>query len=231
MENQSTAKGRHERSVSEGGDGITEKARHMKDEAQEKVSDAAHRARDLGGDLVEEGKERAQELGDRAGEMARSQGDHQRERVAQGVRTFADALRRGSQDLPADRREYGRYIEDVADRVEGVSRYLGEHDVDTLTREARRFAREQTPLFLSGAFTLGMLGARFLKASGSEARDDGSWTDDRPRGGREVRRAPAPGNPEHWTAPYEGAKPYGSAEPYGRQEMRPPTGGEEGGYG
>jgi hypothetical protein len=180
-----------------GSDGPVDRARELKDEAQERVAHAAGEARERGEHLVEEGKEKVRELGDRAGEVARNQGDEQRQRLAKGVRTFADALRRGADDLPADRREYEGMIDGVADRVEGVSRYIEEHDVDSLTRDARRFARDHTPVFLAGAFTLGMLGARFLKRSSDEARPAGH-TD---RGaGR-----------ERWTSPTQETQTYGRA--------------------
>lgn len=190
--------------------GTADETRGMKDKAQEKLASAAAEVRDRGEDLVDEGKEKAREIGDRAAEVARSRGDQQRERVAEGVRTFALALRRGADDLPDDRREYGRFIDDVADRVESVSRYIEDRDVESLTREARRFARDHTPLFLTGAFALGMLGARFLKSSGDVARED------------RYDRGEARG--ERWTEPYGRPEPYGH---YGR-----PSSGEEGaGYG
>jgi hypothetical protein len=179
--------------------GAGERARELKDQAQGKAARVAADARDRGEDLLEEGKEKARELGDQAAEVARSRGDEQRERVAQGVRTFAYALRRGADDLPEGRKEYGRYIDDVADRVESVSRYIEERDVESLTREARRFARDHTPLFLTGAFTLGMLGARFMKSSGDAAREERY-----DRGGS---------SREPWPEPFDRPEPYGLGRP------------------
>ncbi len=147
------------------------RAHELKDQVQETAAHVASEVKDRGEHMLDEGKEKARELGDRAGEIARSQTDEQRQRVADGVRSFAEALRRGADGLPPERRQYERYIDDVADRVESVSRYLDERDVSSLTHEARRFARDHTPLFLSGAFTLGVLGARFIKSSGDEARE------------------------------------------------------------
>jgi vacuolar-type H+-ATPase subunit H len=201
--------------------GAADKAREIKDQAQEKVANVAAEARDRGEHLVEEGKDKARELGEQAVEVARSRGDEQRERVAEGVRTFAYALRRGADDLPQDRREYERYIDDVADRVESVSRYIQERDVDALTREARRFARDHTPVFLAGAFTLGLLGARFIKSSGDEAREQrfGGMGRDRDRAG--------------WAGRYDETSPYASEGRQGRSSSgygRPSTGAEGGGY-
>lgn len=106
----------------------------------------------------------------RAGDRARTRADEERTRLAGGIRTVADALRRGTDDLPEDRRAYGRMMTALADRADGLSRYLEEHDVDEMTREARRFAREHTGMVMGGAFALGLLGARFLKSSEESSR-------------------------------------------------------------
>jgi hypothetical protein len=63
--------------------------------------------------------------------------------------------------------------EQAAERVERVSGYLREKDIDQLVREAEDFARRQPALFLGGAFALGVLGARFLKSSGKQANQGG----------------------------------------------------------
>lgn len=164
---------------------VKDAAREAKDRTAEKVGDAASgakkQAKAQGRELAQEGKDRA-----------RSQADEQKDRVSTGLRTMADALRRGGQDLDEDQRQYGRILNTVADRAEGASRYLDERDVDSLTREVRSFAREHTSVFMSGAFTLGMLGARFLKSSPSE-RSRGVLEDDRYDGTptRSFRGSPA----------------------------------------
>ncbi|HUH11726.1 MAG TPA: hypothetical protein VMK65_01395 [Longimicrobiales bacterium] len=150
--------------------GAGEKVKDKAHQAQEKVSELTADAREKGEHLVEEGKEKTQELMHRAEAKARSRADEEKDRVAGGIRTVADALRRGGEELPEDQRGYGRFVDNVANRVDGVSHYLETHDVDDLTREVNRFARDHTPAFLSGAFALGLMGARFLKSSGDEAR-------------------------------------------------------------
>lgn len=152
-----------------GTDKAKEKARELKDTAEARVESMAAKAQDRGEDAVREGKEKARELGNDAAQMARSRAEEQKARVVGGMRTVADALRNGTDSLPEDRRQYGGFLETVADRVDGASRYLEQRDVDGLTREARTFAREHAPLFLGGAFALGLAGARFLKSSGGEA--------------------------------------------------------------
>lgn len=149
-----------------------DKVKDSAHEAQEKASKVAAKARDKGEHLAEEGREKAEELAHKAGDMARTRADEERSRVAGGIRTVADALRRGSEDLPEDRKMYGRFVETVADRADGLSRYLETHEVDEMAREAKRLAREHTGVMLSGAFALGILGARFLKSSSDEAQSE-----------------------------------------------------------
>jgi hypothetical protein len=144
-------------------------------DVKEKVASAASEVRDRGEDLLEEGREKVEELGQAAGEMARNRADQQLERVVDGIRIFADVLRQGGDDLSGDRRQYRSVLNTVADRAEGVSRYLQERDVQSVTRDVRRFARDNTPLFLGGAFALGLLGARFLKSSSDEGREFDEW--------------------------------------------------------
>jgi hypothetical protein len=166
-----------------------EKMKAKAHEAQDKVSEAAGDLKDRGEELVEEGKEMGRDLADRAGEAARSRADEEKDRVSGGMRAVANALRRGSDDLPEDQRAYGRFLEGVADRVSGASRYLDERDVSALGRDVKRVARDHSAAFLGGAFVLGMVGARFLKSSPDQARSgrdshygDPLYGQDLPRG-------------------------------------------------
>ena len=153
------------------GDKMKEKAR----EAQERASEVTSKAKEKGSELLHEGREKAEELAHRAEDRARGRASVEKTRVAEGIRTVADSLRQGSRDLPEDQQAYGRFVEAVAERADGLSRYLEEHDVDEMAREAKRFARENTGVMLTGAFALGLLGARFLKSSSDEVRTD-RWT-------------------------------------------------------
>ncbi|HWV58579.1 MAG TPA: hypothetical protein VNZ57_14080 [Longimicrobiales bacterium] len=152
----------------EGGTG--ERIREATHQLREKVPDAARDVRERGEHLIEEGMEKGRELTHDARRMARSRLDEGRERIASGMRAVARALRRGGEDLPGDQEPYAKFVSGVADRVEGVSRYLDQHDVDELGREASRFAREHAPVVLGGAFVLGLVGARFLKSAPEEPR-------------------------------------------------------------
>lgn len=148
---------------------VKDKVGDATDSVQEKASHIAAEAREKGAQLVDQGRDKAHELSDRAGSIARSRADEEMSRLTGGIRTFADVLRRGSDDLAADRSQYRPLLAGAADRVEGISNYLEQRDVHALTNDVRRFARDNTPLFLGGVFALGFLGARFLKSSGEHA--------------------------------------------------------------
>src|SRR5690606_12423839 len=106
---------------------VQDTASHLKAEAREKTSE-----------LADEGREKVHELTDRAQHMARTRADEQKERVTSGIRTFADALRRGCDDLSSDQNQFRPLLTSAADRVEGVSRYLEQRDVDALANDVRR---------------------------------------------------------------------------------------------
>ena len=148
---------------------VGDKVGDATESVKDKASHVAAEARDRGARLIDEGKAKAHELSDRAGVKARSRVEQEKDRLTDGIRTFADALRRGSDDLSGERDQYRPLLNTAADRVEGISSYLEQRDVDALTSDVRRFAREHTPLFLGGVFALGFVGARFLKSSGEYA--------------------------------------------------------------
>jgi hypothetical protein len=145
--------------------------RETTQQAREKLSDTAGELRDRGAELVDDGRE----LAEQAGDIVFTRAYEEKERLASGMRAVARALREGGQGLPDDQRTYGRLVERVADRVEGASRYLDDHDVEGLTRDVTRIARDHAPAFLGGAFVLGLVGARFVKSSFEQA---GSGTRD-----------------------------------------------------
>lgn len=84
---------------------------------------------------------------------------------AEGV---AHALHHASESLQSE--ELSRYTDRIANKLEQLAGSLKSRDLASLTNEVTRFARLQPALFLGGAFTAGLLAARFLKSSAGEAR-------------------------------------------------------------
>jgi len=123
-------------------------------------------------DLASRGGERVKSEWDnqQGGEQIRSRLADQKHQVSQRMVPVQTALRETAQQLrKQDQRTMGGYADRAAERVERVSGYVRETDVDQMVDEARGFARRRPAIFLGSAATLGFLVARFLKSSSQEA--------------------------------------------------------------
>jgi hypothetical protein len=106
---------------------------------------------------------------DRVREQASSQLNTQKNKATDGLGTVAHAVRETTQRLRDDNHDtVARYAEQAADQIERFSEGIKNKDVGELMHDAQRLARRQPALFVGGAFTLGLLGARFLKSSSPE---------------------------------------------------------------
>lgn len=90
----------------------------------------------------------------------------QKSRAAESLGIVAESLR-SSGDRLRERHEDGvsRMFSSVADQIERFADTLEGRDVNEMLREAERFARRQPAVFLGGAFAIGLMAARFFKAS------------------------------------------------------------------
>jgi len=163
--------------------GLFEERSDLKDEAAKAGDEVTDKARELGHQVEDAARSKAEEGRHRVAEEVH--------RVGEALRTGARELRDGEDDRTTD------FIERLAEPVERFSSYLERHDTRQLASELEDFARRNQTVFLGGAFALGMLGARFLKAS-SQARGAGSDMDrdsgyDRQRGHALTQPAPRSG--------------------------------------
>jgi hypothetical protein len=125
-------------------------------------------------DAGEQVADKAREVGHQVEDAAVSKAEEGRHRVAEEVHRVGEALRTGAREMrdgEGDRTT--DFIERLAEPVERVSQYLERHDTRELASDLEDFARRNQAVFLGGAFALGMMGARFLKAS-SGSRESGS---------------------------------------------------------
>jgi hypothetical protein len=119
-------------------------------------------------------KQQASELASTAQEKVQAQLDHQKERATDALGGVSDALRQvGGTLRESDQDAFARYAETAAEQLEAFTRSLRNRSVGELLDEAERFARREPALFVGGAFLLGVLGARFLKASAPDRVDRG----------------------------------------------------------
>lgn len=116
--------------------------------------------RDSAGQVAEQGRERIT-----------SQLGEQKMRISQGLGSASEAIRTASQQLyEQDQSSIARYVDQGAEQLDQMARYLQDRDVNDLIGDAESFARERPAIFLGGAFGLGLLAARFVKSSGQQAR-------------------------------------------------------------
>jgi hypothetical protein len=130
-------------------------ADRMQDEAREKT-----------GEVVEQAKQKTGEVVDQTRARAFDMMDQQKTRAADGLGSVASALRQTGDSLSSgDQAQIGQFAHRAADAVERFSGDLRDKDINQLFYEAEDFARREPELFLGGAVLLGLVAARFFKAS------------------------------------------------------------------
>ena len=129
------------------------------------------------GGSTEEMKEKigdaASSAGEKVGEQLRSSATTGKSRAAGTLVTVADALSQSSERLRTDDMAFaGRYVDKASGQLRRASNYLRDNDIDRIVDDTESFARTQPALFIGGAFALGFLAARFIKASQREEHGD-----------------------------------------------------------
>ncbi|MCW5854189.1 MAG: hypothetical protein KIT87_29240 [Anaerolineae bacterium] len=139
------------------------------DQAKNVAGQAVDQAKSTASDVVDQAKSTAGQVVDQAKDVATTKISDQKEQAADSLGAVADTLRQTTQQLRGQ--NLGPLVgvaDSAATQLEDLSRYLRDSNVDDLVRDVEGFARRQPVLFLSGAFALGLLAARFLKSSAPE---------------------------------------------------------------
>lgn len=126
------------------------------------VGEAQDKAQDVAG----QAQEKAREAAGKAQEGVRQQIDQRSteagERVAgtaQDLRSVGEELRKQGKDAPA------KLADRAAEQTERVGSYLKDNGPDKMLEDAEDFGRERPWAVLAGGMAVGILAARFLKAS------------------------------------------------------------------
>jgi hypothetical protein len=134
------------------------------------ASEMADRLKQQAGGLKQQAKETASQVAGRAQSAAESG----RERVAERAHGVAEALHHVADNLRSEEQaEVATYTEKVADNVEKLAGFLRGRDLNSMLSDVKRFAQRQPALFLGGAFTAGLVAARFLKSSSKDGQPSG----------------------------------------------------------
>ncbi len=108
-----------------------------------------------------------------AADKATSVIDEQKTNLTHGLSSVADTIRQVGETLRGGEEPTGvanvaaQYSDTVADKVEQITGYLDRRDLNGLVRDIKGLAQSNPALFLGGAFTLGILAARFIKSGNS----------------------------------------------------------------
>lgn len=136
-----------------------------------------------GQDKAESVKEQAKDVVTEAQEQAQSMLASRKEQAASELGSIAQAFRQtGDQLREQEKTAAASALNQVAGQVERFSNFLTNNEVTDLLDEAENLARRNPELFLGGAFALGLLASRFLKASASQGMTEQN------RGYREAQR-------------------------------------------
>lgn len=137
------------------------------------------RAGELAGQARETASQVTSQVSGQAQQTAQTQLATRKDQATSGLESVANALQQvGTQLRQNDQQQIGHYADLAAGQVSRVAGHLRQRNVNQLVDEVQDLARQQPTLFLGGAFVLGLIGARFLKASGREARTgstDTAW--------------------------------------------------------
>ncbi len=134
-------------------------------------SGAPNNMQDTTANLTDQAKQKSTEVVQQAQDTAKSTLEQQKGRAAGSVDAVAQALRQTGQHLHEQNQgSFGQMAEQAAERLEQFSDDLQNKSVDEIIDDVQDIARREPALFLGGAFLLGLLGARFFKASGDRSR-------------------------------------------------------------
>ena len=125
---------------------LQEKAQEVTEQARDKAQEAAGEARSRLRDQVDQ---RSTEAGERVSS------------TGSDLRSIGEELRKQGKETPA------RFADQAAERVERVGGYLADSDADRMLHDIEDFGRRQPLAVLAGGMVLGIVAARFLKASSS----------------------------------------------------------------
>jgi hypothetical protein len=123
------------------------------------------------GPVLDQAEQAAANVTEQARQQVTSQLESQKDRAIDSLVTVAQALRQTGQHLHEQQQgAVAAYLEQTAQRVEGLTNHLRARDVPRLLADVEDLARRRPGMFLGAAVGIGFFGARFLMSSGQRAR-------------------------------------------------------------
>ena len=110
--------------------------------------------------------ETAQQATRKGAAMLREQTEARSTQVSGELKSVSEVLRRSGHQLRADGKEQsGAAVDAVTDRLERLSRYLGETDPEQMLHDVESFGRRRPWGMVGVGLGVGLVASRFLKAS------------------------------------------------------------------
>lgn len=111
-----------------------------------------------------------------ARDAAQSQLDEGRHAASEAASSTAGALEDAASSFSAhDQESLARVTSSLAEQLSRFASSLEQRNLDELSREARRLAREHPGLFIAGGAALGFALGRFFRASGERRQPSSSY--------------------------------------------------------
>jgi len=138
------------------------------DKLQDTASRVVSTVQDAAAPVLDQAGERASQVADQVMDQATSRLDIGKEYAVETLNSVAQALHQTGKHLREDGSQptLGHYADSGAQQIERFSGYLHRRDTNQLLFEVESYARRNPLTFAGGAFALGLVAARFFRASG-----------------------------------------------------------------
>lgn len=113
-------------------------------------------------------RERAANLKQRLREDGKQKMESGKRAAADQIADIADAIDKAGAHLDRSQPTLANFAAGLADRVGGLATHLREDSIEDLYRQVRRTAARHPGMFLLGSAAVGIVIARFMKASGED---------------------------------------------------------------
>jgi len=117
-----------------------------------------------GAPLTQQAKDVVGSAAQQAKQIVSAQATEQAGKSATDIGNVANALHQTSRELEGNLA--APYVDKAANQLDRVSQFLRTNDVGEIVKTVELYARREPFVFLGGALALGIIGGRFLKASG-----------------------------------------------------------------
>lgn len=141
-----------------------------------KAGEVRGRARETIHQVSGRAREEANAALQRIKEQSRNTLDKGKNKAAQGLSHYAQAVRDFSHRLHEEGNpNVAGYADDIGSQLERLARYLQEHDSRELIGDLGNTVRRHPGLFLAGMFVGGLVAARFLRASRQSGEEESGF--------------------------------------------------------